>query len=952
MKKVLVFCLILFMFLTGCGRISNKDISEPVQPPASPSVFASQIFNYGQLHDEIGASVRLSWSVENTSIAGVVIKRSTENYPQDISEGEMVSQIDRSTNNYTDKNLSMDVTYYYSLWTYNSNNDHSETFITSSIHTYEPEEGAVFAISQTHVPGILSVENIIEVSWYAYSLSGIAGYSILWSQNANDNPSQQINTTANSTTSPALADGVWYFHVKAKNNAGVWGETLHYGPFYINSGTIPLPEITITTSNPRVSLSETDWSAKNTISITWSATNIDDSDVGGYSYVFSSQASTEPDETSEGTNKSATSQELSNGVWYFHIKGKNNLGLWGSTSHYGPFRLDSSPPTTPGVMENIVFTNMNPPTEEWSDDNTVFLQWQYVGTGIVEGYSYVWDKQEFTMPNTTSEGLGTETTSPPLADGEWYFHIRAKNAQGWSQAIHCGPFYIDTMSPQQVSDITVLPSDGKITFRWERPEDPTFAGTIVVRKNNGYPTSIDDGLIIHNEWSRNLEDTGLVNDTNYYYSFWSVDYAGNMSSPANIVAQAYNNYSNVDDMVSSVTEGDQRNSKMAKFSNNSFVVLYMHKVEDGGFEYDEIYAEIYDQNAYKTIEGIKLPIPADKPVASDYSVTTLTNGNFVVAWSVNKRDIYAQIFNTSGGSLGNPFRISAVAAYEQRRPAIEGLSNGDFVVVWQAGEKDINGPDGSRRSVQARIYSSNGQARTNEFTVNQWTYKHQQRPSVAKYSGGFVVAWQSRFKDGVDEDWAGDAIAARRFSNNGSALSDEVLVNDIMRYKDQKQVKVASLSNGGYAIAWHSGDSSSPPAFYHGIYARVYNSSGSPIGSDFLVRNALSDPIKPIDEDFELDPNDLGIAGLSDGSFVIVYDNINGLDKDASNRGDSYGVFAKKFSSTGSQIGSEVQVNRFCIGDQKEPQIISLKSGQMFITWESKGQNEGVNDSGVFGRKL
>jgi hypothetical protein len=45
--------------------------------------------------------------------------------------------------------------------------------------------------------------------------------------------------TATGTTSPALSNGSWYFHLRTRDNAGNWTATSHLGPFVI---AVPPPK--------------------------------------------------------------------------------------------------------------------------------------------------------------------------------------------------------------------------------------------------------------------------------------------------------------------------------------------------------------------------------------------------------------------------------------------------------------------------------------------------------------------------------------------------------------------------------------------------------------------------------------------------------------------------------------------------------------------------------------
>jgi hypothetical protein len=58
--------------------------------------------------------------------------------------------------------------------------------------------------------------------------SGIDCYSCIFDQSATTTPDTTCNTTGNSESYTDAADGMWYFHVRAKDNAGNWGGADHY----------------------------------------------------------------------------------------------------------------------------------------------------------------------------------------------------------------------------------------------------------------------------------------------------------------------------------------------------------------------------------------------------------------------------------------------------------------------------------------------------------------------------------------------------------------------------------------------------------------------------------------------------------------------------------------------------------------------------------------------------
>jgi hypothetical protein len=92
----------------------------------------------------------------------------------------------------------------------------------------------------------------------------------------------------------------------------------------------------------------------------------------------------------------------------------------------------------------------------WSRDNTVDITWPVATDAVsgVDGFSYQWDGDPAGTPDLVkdAEEGGGGTTSPPLGDGAWYFHLRtADNAGNWSGVLHAGPFLIDANASTAVA---------------------------------------------------------------------------------------------------------------------------------------------------------------------------------------------------------------------------------------------------------------------------------------------------------------------------------------------------------------------------------------------------------------------------------------------------------------------------------------------------------------------
>lgn len=96
------------------------------------------------------------------------------------------------------------------------------------------------------------------------------------------------------------------------------------------------------------------------------------------------------------------------------------------------FTITEAPIAVPGAPS--VSSPTHPDQETWYGNPNPEFTWNRGGT--VDGFSYVLDQTADTTPDTVSEGNGTSTALTDLADGVWYFHIRAHTEAGWGPAAH------------------------------------------------------------------------------------------------------------------------------------------------------------------------------------------------------------------------------------------------------------------------------------------------------------------------------------------------------------------------------------------------------------------------------------------------------------------------------------------------------------------------------------
>ena len=145
---------------------------------------------------------------------------------------------------------------------------------------------------------------------------------------------------------------------------------------------------------------------------------------------------------------------------------------------------------------------------------------------------------------------------------------------------------------------------------------------------------------------------------------------------------------------------------------------------------------------------------------------------------------------------------------------------------------------------------------------------------------------------------------------------------------DQLSPSVAKLSDGGFVVTWASDGQDGDG---NGIYGQRYDSYGSTAGSEFSVSTYTSG--------HQSEPS---VTGLLDGGFVVSW---------ASNiqDGDSWGIFAQRYDSLGSNVGPEFQINTYTSNSQSAPSITDLDDGGFVVTWESDGQDG--DGKGIYGQR-
>jgi len=323
------------------------------------------------------------------------------------------------------------------------------------------------------------------------------------------------------------------------------------------------------------------------------------------------------------------------------------------------------------------------------------------------------------------------------------------------------------------------------------------------------------------------------------------------------------------------TTGDQNSASAAMNAAGEFVVTWNHRDSTHGFS-QGIYARRFDRNGVPVTDEILVDIP-EVPFNSSLSVAIDNDGSFVIAWespepSSTQTVVMARLFDTTGNALGGEFRVNEILENEDAIvPEVGTNASGHYVFTWTMDEPDDNDPFAAK-DIYARQYDRSNNTFGQQLRVNSTSIVSMIGSHVSvDPDGDFVVSWSS------------------------------------------------------YAEDISSSDAESE------VYFQRFSSDGTPLGIQTQV-NAVTDEIQEISD----------IAMGQDGDFVITWQSW-GED------GNRFGVFAREFNSEGTPRGESFQVNTFTSHHQIFPSVAMDLSGNYVIAWSSRGQES--SETGIYAQR-
>lgn len=266
------------------------------------------------------------------------------------------------------------------------------------------------------------------------------------------------------------------------------------------------------------------------------------------------------------------------------------------------------------------------------------------------------------------------------------------------------------------------------------------------------------------------------------------------------------------------------------------------------------------------------------------------------------------------------FRVNFEALGDQRAPSVAMMPGEGGVIVFEVWDGF-----GHWQELHGQRFNHLGTFEGQEFLVSSHLDGYKRSPEAAMSGdGSFFVVWTGAGPAGYQ-----DRLYGRMFDSHGVPTGVEIPIGD-PQGGVQTGPAIAPDGSDGFLVVWTDQFADGHGT---GILARGVDSSGLPVGSEFLVNSYTTGGQRGA-----------AVAANATGEMVIVWVSD---DQDLSETG----IYGQRLGPGGILEGAEFQVNSYSTGSQRDPDVALASDGSFVIVWESWGQ-DGTSSWGVFGRQF
>jgi Ca2+-binding RTX toxin-like protein len=214
--------------------------------------------------------------------------------------------------------------------------------------------------------------------------------------------------------------------------------------------------------------------------------------------------------------------------------------------------------------------------------------------------------------------------------------------------------------------------------------------------------------------------------------------------------------------------------------------------------------------------------------------------------------------------------------------------------------------------------SSNFQVDVTDTDSFLFGYPTSNSPKVAELANGnFFMFWTS-----LTNSFQYSPVSGQMFDSNGVLIGQPISLVGNSDSDEWYSVSTITLDNGNFLVTWGESVLRSNGDFLSkDFYGQKFSSSGEKIGSAFVFDTAHLDKY---DKEFSI------AYDVTDDNLVMV------------RRDNIAGVYGQIFSSNGSKIGNEFEIDGTAVSTRSNHKIAELADGNFIATWQNNSTQVGI----------
>jgi hypothetical protein len=179
--------------------------------------------------------------------------------------------------------------------------------------------------------------------------------------------------------------------------------------------------------------------------------------------------------------------------------------------------------------------------------------------------------------------------------------------------------------------------------------------------------------------------------------------------------------------------------------------------------------------------------------------------------------------------------------------------------------------------------------------------------------GDFVAVWQSQGQEPPDQAIFEWGIFGRLVNSAGIPIGPEFHVNSVEQGHQVSPVVSMSAATGAFVVVWET----NPTGNGAQVGAQLFSPTGARVGGEFRIGSVIVGAWQP----------HAVVAMAPDGSFVVVWQ--EPVENDAA----TYIILGQRFSADGTPLGAQLRISEGLPGFQEFPDVAADPHGNFIVTW-------------------